>query len=45
VADYTEARDFMKVTPRVDRSVPLNLLFDPEHNYEERILVEQFRTA
>jgi NAD+ kinase len=45
VADYTEVRDVMKVSTRVDRSVPLNVLFDPEHNYEERILVEQFRTA
>jgi NAD+ kinase len=45
VADYTEVRDVAKVTIRVDRSIPLNLLFDPEHNYEERILAEQFRTA
>ncbi|MBT5413443.1 MAG: NAD kinase [Rhodospirillaceae bacterium] len=45
VADYTEVRDVAKVTVREDRSIPINLLFDPEHNYEERILTEQFRTA
>jgi len=27
---------------REDRSVALTLLFDPEHNLEERILLEQF---
>jgi NAD+ kinase len=25
-----------------DRTIPLRLLFDPEHNLEERILKEQF---
>ena len=42
VADYTEVRDVVDVTVREDRSTPLTLLFDPEHNLEERILLEQF---
>jgi NAD+ kinase len=43
VADYTEARDVRMVEIREDRSVSLSLLFDPEHNLEERILAEQFQ--
>ena len=42
VADYTEVRDVASVTVSVDNSVTINLLFDPEHNLEERILNEQF---
>jgi NAD+ kinase len=42
VADYTEVRDVVRVDVREDRSVSLNLLFDPEHNLEERIITEQF---
>lgn len=42
VADYTEARDVAVVEVREDRSIGLSLLFDPEHNLEERILAEQF---
>jgi NAD+ kinase len=42
VADYTEARDVVEVTVREERAVTLTLLFDPEHNLEERILLEQF---
>ena len=42
VADYTEVRDVKRVEVREDRSVELRLLFDPEHNLEERILKEQF---
>jgi NAD+ kinase len=41
-ADYTEVRDVACVTIREDRSLTTNLLFDPEHNLEERILKEQF---
>lgn len=41
-ADYTEARDVVEVTVREDRSVAPVLLFDPEHNLEERIIGEQF---
>ena len=43
VADYTEVRDVVEVRVREDRSVTLKLLFDPEHNLEERILSEQFQ--
>lgn len=42
VADYTEARDVRMVEVREDRSIGLTLLFDPEHNLEERIITEQF---
>ena len=42
VADSTEVRDVTEVVVREDRSVSLKLLFDPEHNLEERILREQF---
>jgi len=44
VADFTEVRDVSHVQVREDREVALNLLFDPEHNLEERILKEQFLT-
>jgi NAD+ kinase len=42
VADYTEARDVTEVDVYEDRSIDLTLLFDPEHNLEERIIAEQF---
>ena len=42
VADYTEVRDVLEVTVRENRSVALTMLFDPEHNLEERVLKEQF---
>jgi len=42
VADFTEVRDVMEVQIREDRRITLTLLFDPEHNLEERILAEQF---
>jgi NAD+ kinase len=42
VADFTEVRDVMTVGVREDRTIVLDLLFDPEHNLEERILAEQF---
>jgi NAD+ kinase len=44
VADFTEVRDVVEVQVREDRRITLNLLFDPEHNLEERILAEQFAT-
>ncbi len=44
VADYTEVRDVAQVEVCEDRTVELNLLFDPEHNLEERVLKEQFET-
>jgi NAD+ kinase len=42
VADYTEVRDVVRVDVHEDRGIGLDLLFDPEHNLEERILAEQF---
>ncbi len=43
VADFTEVRDVAWVEVREETEVALNLLFDPEHNLEERILTEQFQ--
>jgi NAD+ kinase len=42
VADYTEIRNVIEVEVWEDREITLTLLFDPEHNLEERILKEQF---
>ena len=42
VADYTEVRDVLSVTCARTRDLALTLLFDPEHNLEERVLKEQF---
>ena len=42
VADYTEIRDVRRVRIHQDNDITLTLLFDPEHNLEERILNEQF---
>ena len=42
VADYTEIRDVSSVVVREDAGTTLTLLFDPEHNLEDRILNEQF---
>ena len=42
VADHTEIRDVVSVEIEEDRSTEIRLLFDPEHNLEERILREQF---
>lgn len=42
VADYTEVRSVASVEVRENRNAALTMLFDPEHNLEERILNEQF---
>jgi NAD+ kinase len=42
VADHDEVRSVRKVVIRMDHSISLNLLFDPGHNLDERILREQF---
>jgi NAD+ kinase len=42
VADSTEIRDVVEVAVWADQSITLTLLFDQEHNLEERILNEQF---
>lgn len=44
VADFTEVRDVRSVSIREDSERALTLLFDPEHNLEDRILNEQFLT-
>ena len=41
-ADFTEVRDVRHVEIREKNDAALKLLFDPEHNLEERILAEQF---
>ncbi|MCB0974349.1 MAG: NAD kinase [Actinobacteria bacterium] len=43
-ADHTEIRHVVSVSVTCDRSQHAMILFDPEHNYEERILIEQFTT-
>ena len=42
VADRAEVRRVIEVTVEEDRSQSITLLFDTEHNLEERILAEQF---
>jgi NAD+ kinase len=41
-ADSNEVRDVVEVTIRESREKTVTLLFDPEHNLEDRILNEQF---
>jgi NAD+ kinase len=41
-ADYTEVRDVVSVSVREEGDIELTLLFDPEHNLEERVFKEQF---
>ncbi|QNT70718.1 NAD kinase [Defluviicoccus vanus] len=41
-ADFTEVRDVASIVIREDQTTKLRLLFDSEHNLEERILKEQF---
>ncbi len=43
-ADSHEVRDVVEVAIRESRDRMVTLLFDPEHNLEERILSEQFVT-
>lgn len=42
VADVMEVHDVTSVEVWEDRSVRLTVLYDPEHNLEERVLKEQF---
>jgi NAD+ kinase len=42
VADHDEVRDVKRVAIRMDQSVAINLMFDPDHSLDERILREQF---
>ena len=41
-ADATEVRDIKSVIITEDRSIDLNILYDPDHNLDERVLKEQF---
>lgn len=41
-ADAFEVRDVTSVDVYEDRSIPLKLMFDPDHSLEDRILNEQF---
>jgi NAD+ kinase len=42
VADHDEVRSVRSVDVSMDQSISLNILFDPGHNLDERILREQF---
>ena len=42
VADYTEVRDVLSVDVHQTLDVAFTLLFDPEHNFAERVMKEQF---
>jgi NAD+ kinase len=42
VADHDEVRSVQRVNVRMDHSIAINLLFDPDHSLDERILREQF---
>ncbi|MGF1550521.1 MAG: NAD kinase [Sphingomonadaceae bacterium] len=42
VADQVEVREVAAVEVGIDKSLPLTLLFDPEHALDERITMEQF---
>ncbi len=42
VADFTEIQDVTEVVVSEQRKSGVTLLFDPEHNLEERIINEQF---
>ena len=43
VADSTEFRDIESVTVKQDNENSIQLLFDEQHSFEERILNEQFK--
>jgi NAD+ kinase len=42
VADHTEVSGVVRVDIRMDHATSLDMLFDPGHNLDERILREQF---
>lgn len=42
VADFTEMRDVISVSISEQRKHAISVLFDPEHNLEEKMLKEQF---
>jgi NAD+ kinase len=42
VADHDEVRSVRSVDIGMDHNISINMLFDPGHNLDERILREQF---
>jgi NAD+ kinase len=42
VADHDEVRSVRSVEIGMDHAVAMNMLFDPGHSLDERILSEQF---
>jgi NAD+ kinase len=42
VADHDEVRSVRNVNIGMDHTISINMLFDPGHNLDERILREQF---
>jgi len=42
VADFTEVRDVARIQVAAEKRISMTLLFDPEHDLEERIIKEQF---
>ncbi len=42
VADHDEVRSVASVDISMDHGISINMLFDPGHNLDERILREQF---
>jgi NAD+ kinase len=42
VADHTEVRSVCEVEIDIDRTISMQMLFDPGHTLDERILREQF---
>ena len=45
VADHAEVRSVREVDIRMEHSISMQMLFDPGHSLEERILGEQFGTG
>lgn len=41
-ADHVEIRRVVRVEIREDRNASCNIMFDPDHSWDERILAEQF---
>ena len=42
VADHDEVRSVRSVDISMDHAISINMLFDPGHSLDERILREQF---
>ena len=42
VADHDEVRSVHRVSIAMDHKLPINLLFDPGHSLDDRIVREQF---